>query len=79
MKALVTRYHGPTNTKGARISVRAEGCKPVFYSFDYAAKDEGGRFDAAQSYADAMGWGKVISRGAMPNGDITFHLKGSEC
>ena len=80
MKALVTRYHGPTNTLGARISVRAAGCKPIFYNFDYAAKDEGGRFNAASQYCYDIGWHcAVSSRGEMPNGDVVFTLKGSEC
>jgi hypothetical protein len=28
--AIVTRYHGPTNTKGARISARTLAARPVF-------------------------------------------------
>jgi hypothetical protein len=30
MKALLIKYHGPTQTKGPRLSVQSEGFKPVF-------------------------------------------------
>lgn len=32
MYAILTKYHGPTNTLPSRISARAEDCKPVFIS-----------------------------------------------
>jgi len=34
MRAIITRSHGHTHTKGARVSARVHGLKPVFYSKD---------------------------------------------
>jgi len=33
--AILTKFHGPTDTKGARISARADGRPTKFYSFPY--------------------------------------------
>ena len=30
MKALLIKYHGPTNTKGSRLSIQSNGFKPVY-------------------------------------------------
>ena len=35
MKALLIRYHGPTNTKGPRLSVQSEGFKPEYEDCEY--------------------------------------------
>ena len=39
MYGFEVRYHGPTNHKGSRISVRSNGGTKRMYSFDYAASD----------------------------------------
>jgi len=34
MKALLIKYHRPTNTKGSRISVQSEGYSPTYVTYD---------------------------------------------
>ena len=46
MVAIVTRYHGPTNTRGARYSARADG-RVVYVGIDHALDEEGNHRRAA--------------------------------
>jgi len=64
-KAIVTRYHGPTNTRGSRISCRAEGCPVKYYPFDHDGNEHE---RAAQSYRDFMGWTGHMIGGGLPDG-----------
>ena len=54
-QAIVTKYHGPTNFRGARVSAKAQaGTK--FYSWDHALDTDANHGAAAQMYAEARGW-----------------------
>jgi hypothetical protein len=55
LQAIVTRYHGPTNHKGARVSARAEAGRVVL-PWDYALNTDDNHKAAAQALADRMGW-----------------------
>lgn len=72
MKAILTKFHGPTDTRGSRISARAEGCPVRFYSYDHASRNP--HADAARQYRAERGWdtdpdgGKMVC-GWLPNGD----------
>jgi len=63
MIAIVTKYHGATNTKGARISASANGHRvyiPYPYQFDGAKS----HFQAAQKLCKKLDWpGELISGG----------------
>ena len=70
MKAIVTKYHSATNTKGSRISARAEQNGPKFYPYDHSSDDP--HRDAAHDYAKSKGWlrdGTRLVGGGLPNGD----------
>ena len=72
MKAIVAKYYGPTDFKGARIKVWAEGCKPVFYAYAYEQSD-GGKEAYITDYARNMGWyvqGIEIAFGGLPDGSV---------
>lgn len=61
MKAIVTKYHGPTNTNGSRVSAQTEGQAPVFVSGD--------DHDAAMmALAKKLDWHSTWYKGAMPDG-----------
>jgi len=79
LKCIITRYHPPTANRNQRLSARALDCKTRYFKYNYGARDEGGRMDAANIYAATMGWGRVLSSGRLPNGDVVFTLAGSEC
>jgi hypothetical protein len=50
MKALVIKYHGPTNTKGSRLSVQSQGYKPSFVSLDYDMDEDAAVYILAKTY-----------------------------
>jgi hypothetical protein len=52
MPAIVTKYLSPTNTRGARIKISADGRKAQILPFDYAAMNGAGvAADDALTYA----------------------------
>ena len=54
-QAIVTKYHGPTNTRGSRISAKAEAGR-ISVSYDHALNASENHRAAAQALADKMGW-----------------------
>lgn len=64
MKAIITKFHGATDTKGARISARAEGCPTRFYSYDYDGNEH---LKAAKAYRDERGWTGAMVGGGLPD------------
>ena len=68
MKAIHTKYSGPTNSRGARIIVTAEGCKRRSIPYNYGASDP--HVDAARTYATELGWTGDYVRGTLPDGSV---------
>lgn len=61
MKAIVTKYFGPSHTKGSRIRVSAEGVKSRTYSYDHGASDA--FRTAAENFCRANDWhGRLVER-----------------
>ncbi len=60
MIAIVTKYHGPTDRRGARISARRGDHQPgdtvVWLPFNYAANSEERHRAAAVVFCDRHGW-----------------------
>lgn len=74
MKAILTKYLGPTNSRGSRIKASAEGVPSITVSFDYAERD-GGRYLAACQLANKYGWLRddyQLVEGGLPNGESVF-------
>ena len=72
MKAIETKYIGPSNTRGARIKASAEGVKPVTISYYSTTTGEQAHDRAALALANKYGWlsGKhrVLARGGRADG-----------
>ena len=69
MVAIVTRYHGPTNTKGTRYSASAQGYK-VYVAIDHALDEEENHRQAAVKLCKKIGWdADRFFGGFMDNGD----------
>ncbi len=66
MKAIITKYHGPSNVKGSRISARAEGCPTRYYDYDDSARSA--HLEAAQAYRNERGWSGAMVGGGLPDG-----------
>lgn len=55
MQAIRTKYHGPTNTKGSRISAQCEAGR-IYVSYDYALNIEDNHKAACDALVKKLGW-----------------------
>jgi len=55
MQAIRTRYHGPSNVRGSRISAQCEAGK-IFVSYDHALDLHDNHAAAAKALQDKLGW-----------------------
>jgi hypothetical protein len=70
LQAIVTKYHGPTNHKGSRISARADAGR-IMMSYDHALGISENHAAAAQALAERLGWTvakgyPALAGGALP-------------
>jgi hypothetical protein len=70
MKAIQTKYLGPTNTKGSRIKAYDCDNNAVTVSYDYSLNSEGNHHKAAIALAEKMGWKGNISGGHVSKGMV---------
>lgn len=55
-QAIVTKYHGPTNTRGSRIIATAAGGQRLTVEYDDALDSDANHFAAARALAGKMNW-----------------------
>lgn len=83
MKAIRTRYIGPSNTKPSRI-VAESGERGQRIMASYASvEDTGGRHDAAHGrmarrLCDKMGWKGELIGGGFPDGSMVWVFADSQ-
>jgi len=70
MKAIVTKYHGPTNYKGSRITASDEDNNRITISYPYELSGEECHRKAAQALCDKMGWTGTLVGGSLKNGYV---------
>lgn len=76
MKAIVTRYYGPTNTRGARIVASAHGVRSVSIGYPHELDSEDAHKLAAKTMCDKYAWQKRgLVMGTLPNGDNVFVMQ----
>ena len=66
MKAITTKYIGPTNYRGSRIKAVAEGGNSITLSYDDALNSDQNHLAAAVALRDKMNWkdsGKLLGGG----------------
>lgn len=66
MKAILTKYHGPTDTRGSRISA-FDGDNRIFVPYDHAASDP--HDEAAIALCRKMGWAGTLVKGGTKEGN----------
>lgn len=54
-QAIVTRYHGPTNSRGSRIKATCWGGS-ITVPYSHSANSETNHARAAQALCEKMGW-----------------------
>ena len=64
MKAIRTRYSGPTNTRGSRIHATDGDGNRVSVSYQYQMANVGGHEYAAYSLMRKMGWSNELIGGS---------------
>lgn len=80
MATIYTRYHGPTNNQGARISVKGWSTRvnrevKRFYGFNYSDDDAHDAAVKAWWAAERVGGGRaVLVRGDTPDGRGWIYL-----
>lgn len=66
MQAIITKFYGPTSTRGPRIKARA-WAGSVTVAYQHALGVEGSHEAAARALCEKLGWeGKMIG-GGMPD------------
>jgi hypothetical protein len=69
LQAIVTKYHGPTNYKGSRISARADAGR-IVRLYDHALTLEENHAQAALDLMEEKGWmrpGRRLHGGGLPS------------
>ncbi len=78
MKAIITKYIGPTNIKCSRIKATAEH-HSVTISYDYDFDTEGAHKKAAEALKAKMGWqGNLIAGGTIDGYVFVFEPVATE-
>lgn len=70
MKAIVTKYHGPTNMRGSRITASDEDGNRITISYPYELSGENVHRKAAQALCDKMKWTGKLTAGSLKNGYV---------
>ncbi len=68
MKAITTKYLGPTNTRGSRIKASDGDGNSITVSYPYELSGEDVHRKAAQALADKMHWAGELAGSAVKNG-----------
>lgn len=75
MKAIITRYKGPTDTKGSRIIASDEDGNRISISYPYELSGETVHQKAAQALCQKMGWTGELVGGSLKNGYCFVFVK----
>jgi hypothetical protein len=70
MKAIFTKYHGPTNYKGSRISASDSDGNRVTISYPYKLSGEAVHRKAAEALCIKMNWTGELIAGGTKNGYV---------
>src|SRR5258708_4084246 len=70
MKAIVTKYHGPTNHKGSRITASDEDGNRVTISYPHELSGEDCHRAAADALCKKMGWDGELIGGSLKRGYV---------
>ena len=70
MKAITTKYHGPTDSKGSRISASDEDGNRVYTPYDHSMSGELCHRQAAIALCRKMGWSGSLTWGGIKTGYV---------
>lgn len=78
MKAIVTKFHGPTDTKGSRFSASDEDGNRATVHADHALSGEENHDRAAIALCRKLGWKGTLVRGGLGHGHVYVWLDDRE-
>jgi len=67
MKAIITKYHGPTNSRGSRISATAEGVGRIYIGYPHELSGEDCHKAAAIALCNKYQWSTDLAGGGLPD------------
>jgi len=70
MKAIVTKYHGPTDRRGSRISASDSDGNRVTIPYPYDLSGEDCHREAAEALCKKMNWPAQLIGGGLRNGYV---------
>ena len=68
MKAILTRYKGPTDRRGSRIIATDSDNNRVVIPYPHELNSEGAHRKAAEALRDKMQWNGKLTGGGLKNG-----------
>lgn len=77
MKAITTKYHGPTDVKGSRIIAADEDGNRIIRSLDSARRHDEAHGDAALALCAKMGWTGKLVGGGIKGGMVWVFTQGA--
>lgn len=72
-QAIVTKYHGPTDRRGSRVSATADAGR-IFVSWDDSLGIEKNHDNAARLLAEKFKWRGTWYGGGLPTGDGNVYV-----
>lgn len=66
-QAITTRFHGPTNSRGSRITARA-AAGSVTVHYEHGLSQMANHAVAAKALAEKFGWSGLWCSGGLPDG-----------
>ena len=82
MKAIETTFHGPTNTRGSRITASDSDGNRATVPYEYVSRGEEAHRAAAVALCRKMGWGgcdRLISGGTKRGFVFVFAPESCKC
>jgi hypothetical protein len=70
MKAIVTTFHGPTNTKGSRVSAQDMDGNRITISWSHVLNGEAAHAEAALALCKKLDWHGRLVAGAIVRGYV---------
>jgi len=70
MKAIKTKYHGPTNFRGSRICASDGDRNRVYIGVNNELDSEDNHVNAAKALCKKMNWHGNLVRGSLPDCDV---------
>ncbi len=77
MKAITTKFFGPTNTRGSRIKASDSDGNSVVIGYDHASHDP--HREAAITLCRKMKWDGILVEGSLGTGNVYVFLSDEAC